>query len=97
MTWRDEIGRYVEWEDGKPVLMKFLHDEPRQGEREWKGKKRETLDWDVEINGVKKELQVGAYNFQAQLRDIPNLKNKVLKITRSGEGGDTRYKVEEAK
>ena len=94
MSWRDSVGTYVSIKDGETVTLKFLHDEPRKAQREWKGKKREALEWDVELNEAKKLFQVSAYGLQRQLAEVRNLKDRQVRISRRGEGGETKYKVE---
>lgn len=94
MTWKDELGKFIEWEDGVPVELLFQHEEPRKIEREWKGTKREAWEWDVAVKGHLKVLQASAYGLLKQLKAIPKLTAQPVKITRTGLSTETKYKVE---
>jgi len=92
--WRKNIGKYIEWVDGEPVEITFLHDEPRQTSREYKGVKRDAWEWDVMVGNSKKILTVSAFGFLNQLRAIPSLTAQPIRVARSGKGTETTYKVD---
>ncbi len=94
MSWKDELGKFIEWEDGVPVDLAFAHEEPRKTVREWKGTQRDAYEWDVTVKGVPKLLQVSAYGFLKQLKAIPKLTAQPIRVTRTGAGTETKYKVE---
>ena len=94
MTWKDELGKFIEWKDGVPVEMLFQHEEPRKTAREWKGVQRDAYEWDVEVKGHLKILQASAYGLLKQLKAIPELTAQPVRITRTGARTETRYKVE---
>lgn len=92
--WRKNIGKYIEWVDGEAVEIVFIHDEPRQTLREYKGVKREAWEWDVMVGNSKKVLTVSAFGFLNQLKAIPSLTAQPVRVIRTGQGTETKYKVE---
>ena len=93
MDWRDTIGKYVTWPDNEWVELTFLHEEPRDTVREFKGQKKDAKEWDVEVNGTPKILQVSSFRFLKQLANIPKLTAKPIKVKRTGTGIETKYTV----
>lgn len=94
MVWRDEIGDFVSFEEGKITEVKFLHDEPREIERTFGREKKKGYEWDVKVGDCDKLLQTSSYGLLKQLAAVKNLKDKTVRITRTGEKEQTKYKVE---